>query len=167
MQRTVRQALCRTRCPDGEMRMRHKLVRWKLTGLKGTTAWRCILYLDRLRSKIPPRVSAAWLRTLWNGWTTARRFQQGSSACLLGCGSRISNEDSIEHYADCRVFRRVAHTFLRLPAPACGHALGDFVTLGLHRAVDSDDILARRALLTCVRSLPGCQHNSPPTQACG
>ena len=55
--------------------------------------------------------------------------------------------DAIEHYAHCRVVRRVASTYLGLGPPICGHALGDFVTLGLHRGIDADGILVRRALL--------------------
>ena len=50
-------------------------------------------------------------RTLWNGWTTAARFQQ-VGACVLGCSSTA--EDRIEHYAFCPHFIRLTSGWLGL-----------------------------------------------------
>ena len=64
---------------------------------------------------VPPRVIAAVFSTIWNRWTTHRRFQRRnltSSQCLLGCGGQA--EDSIEHYVNCTIVRAVAARFLNL-----------------------------------------------------
>ena len=57
--------------------------------------------LSKLRALVPPRVSAAVLSTVWNRWTTTRRYQQRVIACRFGCG--IEEGDSIEHYCRCPV----------------------------------------------------------------
>jgi hypothetical protein len=48
---------------------------------------------------------------LWNGWTTARRFQT-SRPCVLGCCSEA--EDSIEHYARCHFTRQIVVDWMGL-----------------------------------------------------
>ena len=57
----------------------------------------------------PPRVCTSLLRTWCNGWVTARRMQRVGQ-CVLGC----SGEDSIEHYARCRIFRNFGASKLQL-----------------------------------------------------
>ena len=111
---------------------------------------------------MPPRVSAAVLRTFWNGWCTKRRFQQ-RGPCLLGCTS-FSAEDSIEHYECCPVTLDFAHRILglemhtchnravygrrRIPLPGvAGRAhVGKLTALGLNLAPATDDLLILRAL---------------------
>ena len=80
------------------MRMRHKLERWRLGCVPRITTNRCFEALHTLQQQCPPRIAAAVLRTMWNGWCTARRFQ-GTGTCLLGCC--YDNTDSIEHYSRC------------------------------------------------------------------
>ena len=72
---------------------------FRLRGLPGLTASRCIRALKILKPLVAPRVSAAVLRTLRNGWKTTNRFQ-GSGACVLKCNSWA--EDKIEHCAVCQ-----------------------------------------------------------------
>ena len=113
--------------PDASARVRHKMGRWKLhsdqpiMNMPGelTPAWTCTRALSNLRRLhhiVTPRVSAACWGTLWNRWTTARRFQQRQSAknrCVFSCSPRA--EDSIEHYAFCpHIWQR-----LRLPSNLC------------------------------------------------
>ena len=96
---------------DEEHRMRHKFQRWNLTVLPRLAATRALNRLNYLDKHAPPRVGAAALSTLWNRWTTARRFQF-FSPCCLGCSDTAA--DSIEHYAHCPLVRRAAKTELRL-----------------------------------------------------
>ena len=109
---------------DEEHRMRHKLQRWNLMVLPRWAATRALDRLNYLHKHAPPRVSAAALSTLWNRWTTARRFQF-FSPCCLGCSDTAA--DSIEHYAHCPLVRRAAETELRLQLREWPHALGDFM----------------------------------------
>ena len=96
-----------------EHRLREKLGRWELSNrakhvnVPGTMrqnnpgwhARRCGWLLRRLAYVTPPRVQAAVFSTIWNRWTTERRFQR-SGPCLL-CGA--CGGDSIEHYCRCCV----------------------------------------------------------------
>ena len=101
--------------------------------------------LQRIKKLAPPRVTAAWLRTLWNGWTTQDRFQQGaSSCCVLGCGNGI---DSLKHYPFCKVVRNFGRTFLGLQEESSQDILSNFVALGVNLAAVPDDVLVRRAVL--------------------
>ena len=58
-----------------------------------------------------PRVQSGVFRTLWNGWTTAARFQS-TQRCVLACSS--SAEDRIEHYACCPFYRRLIVNWMGL-----------------------------------------------------
>ena len=71
--------------------------------------------LQYLSDWVAPRVCAATFSTLWNRWTTARRFQKRNldcNRCVLGCGGEA--EDSLEHYSRCKVVRAVAGTILKI-----------------------------------------------------
>ena len=107
------------------MRLRAKLQRWELEDgrrhavifgnvQERTPAWqgrRASHLLQVLGGLSPPRVQAAVFSTLFNRWTTARRFQ-GHARCLFGCGD--GSEDSIEHYCRCGAVRAVFQRKLRL-----------------------------------------------------
>ena len=92
-QKTIRKELLAKLRVDPVARMRFELERWNLTGFPGDTARRLLLSLVVVKAKLPPKVGAAVLRTAWNGWCTARRFQH-LGKCLFGCGS-FMQEDSI------------------------------------------------------------------------
>ena len=81
-------------------RVRHKIERWCFdSDTPGQVARRIVHQMPRLGKLVAPRVLSAVIRTLYNGWCTARRFQS-SGCCCLGCP--YEGTDSIEHYARCR-----------------------------------------------------------------
>ena len=111
--------------PDPVNRIREKLDRWNeyngrfpgwgLPGPIAHTARRVCRHLQRLPKLVPPRVCAAVFRTVFNGWTTHRRFQQRhlkTNICLLGCQGQA--EDSIEHYCRCPALQYVLRTRLKV-----------------------------------------------------
>jgi len=160
LQRHVTKLLKAVLAPHGAERVRHKLSRWMdptargpsdmqsdnwlLAGPPATVANRVHSTLQRLQSLVPPRVASAVMHTLWNGWCTARRFQNQSPShdrCWLGCGGGA--HDSIEHYSRCPVGHGVLRHSLRIevvPQQA--------LTLWLlsHRCHQSDEVLALTAL---------------------
>ena len=130
---------------DAQARMRARLERWKLPGFPRVVARKALLHLRQVRALAPPRVGAAVLSTMWNRWTTARRFQK-SGKCVFGCSPTAC--DSIEHYACCTVVREVALRHLRLRLRAPPDAVADFVladTIPLQPHPQS--VLTRLALL--------------------
>ena len=112
-----------------EIRIRGKQIPWRLhkqenlphvvlAGKRATPAWQASHTLHRLRllaTLVPPRVWAAVFGTIFNGWTTARRFQQRwtkRNICVLGCSPTA--EGSLEHYARCPCTIELARRHLRL-----------------------------------------------------
>ena len=88
--------------------MRSKLIRWKLHGSSGLLGRRAIINFELLARWVPPRVRVAYFKTIWNGWTTTRRFNSLAdqpNVCLFGCKY---GEDSVEHYSCCEVFWKCA-----------------------------------------------------------
>ena len=91
---------------------------YKLAGPPAHIARRVYKNLLHLKSLVPPRVCAAGLRTIWNGWCTERRFQRRwgeSNVCMLGC--KGGAEDSIEHYPQCPVVQQAIRSQLRVRVP--------------------------------------------------
>ena len=100
----------------GQRRLAHKLERWQLGGNPRILADSILTRLQGLRKLVPPRVQAAAFSTLWNRWTTTRRFQKETSphtGCLLGCVAP-RDLDSIEHYLRCPVVLEAARLKLGL-----------------------------------------------------
>ena len=83
------------------------------------------------------------ISTIFNRWSTARRFQQ-EEGCLLGCGEGRGS-DSIEHYAVCPSVRQVASRFLNLKGQwTCGlHSM-----IVAHPAIKTTRDLTLTAVLT-------------------
>ena len=83
-----------------------------LAGKRKTPAWqaeRTLRNLHELSSLVTPRVWSTVFSTIWNRWTTARRFQQRESSnnvCVLGRSPTA--EDSIEHYSRCLLAQGLA-----------------------------------------------------------
>ena len=102
--------------------------------------------LKDLGRLVPPRVVAAVWKTMWNGWATQRRFGQSGHKCLLCCDS-ANSQDSIEHYARCRVTCDVAINFVGLPASHYSRWLGDFVVLGMDHHSCPEHMLVKRSVL--------------------
>ena len=116
-------------CPV--QRTRCKLQRWRLTephchprldlSIRHLTPeWmsrRALASLLLLAKVVPPRVSSAVFSTMWNRWTTHRRFQRRSgpsNQCTFKCSATA--EDSLEHYARCPRTRELAERYLRIPS---------------------------------------------------
>jgi len=162
IQRHITKLIKAAGAPHGTERVRHKLARWMdptapgpsdlhsanwlLAGPPALVAGRVHRTLQRLHTLVPPRIASAVIHTLWNGWCTARRFQDQSPAhdrCWLGCARGA--HDSIEHYCRCPVSLDVLRRKLRidvLPQQALAYMLLS------HPCVRDDEILALTALFT-------------------
>jgi len=107
--------------------LRKRLRRWRLAlnlRLSTDIATKNLIVVAK---SCKPSVQAAYLRTLCNGWCTARRFRFCLKAnhpikrCLLGCGSGC---DSIEHYMQCSTVVKFFHkSGLEHYAPTMSHFL--------------------------------------------
>ena len=154
---------------DAELRMRDKLKRWDLQrwipALRPRiTASRALSRLALLASRVPPRVNAAVLSTMWNRWATARRCQY-EAPCCLGCS--LTAQDSLEHYTCCPIVRQAAHTKLRLQLRPWPHAMGDFLLVTTPPCTDAtvgqERILIRMALLlTATYRVTNATRHKPP-----
>ena len=80
-QKVICKAIRTNDLPDAIGRVRHKLARWNLSGLPRVTAMRTTRMLKNLGRLVPPRVSAAVWKSMWNGWTTHRRFGRPGHKC--------------------------------------------------------------------------------------
>ncbi|CAK0791805.1 unnamed protein product [Prorocentrum cordatum] len=101
-----------------------------------------------LTARGTPRIGAAFIRTAFNGWCTARRFQ-GRAGCLLGCGR---GNDSIEHYSDCATYHSFCRQHAGLAAPAAEDRLACFLNLG-HSTLIRRDAGCSRERATMLRAL--------------
>eukprot|EP00933_Yihiella_yeosuensis_P061336 TRINITY_DN6413_c1_g1_i1.p1 TRINITY_DN6413_c1_g1~~TRINITY_DN6413_c1_g1_i1.p1 ORF type:complete len:286 (-),score=23.24 TRINITY_DN6413_c1_g1_i1:312-1169(-) len=86
-------------------RIRAKLVRWRLDCMGDLVDRRVLRNFAVISDWCHPKIFAAYLRTLWNGWPTERRMQslfkaQGHQfrGCVFGCCGAC---DSVEHYLIC------------------------------------------------------------------
>ncbi|CAK0886443.1 unnamed protein product [Prorocentrum cordatum] len=75
--------------------MQDRMIRWELPGNPRTYAGRVEAMLQVLSPLVPPRVRAAVLRTLWNGWITARRGPAGPIAFLGALAPRIRSSITV------------------------------------------------------------------------
>lgn len=109
-QRAASYLIHRTMAPTHVYRIRHKLIRWQLPSVLGHASERVLTRLRSLSSIVAPRVIAATLRMIWNGWCTARRFQS-QARCVFGCSA--SALDCVEQYPYCLQVRILADRKLR------------------------------------------------------
>ena len=130
-------------------RMEERLQRRALPADLRHRGERAVSMLQQLAPLVPPRVWASLLRTLWNGWVTARRWPDGPMAgasCIFGCRHTV---DSIEHYASCVVVADFAQRRLGLPrAPSPEAGLAQFLLLDRVADQRPQKELILRALLT-------------------
>ena len=82
-------------------------------------AQRVLNRFQTLCKVLPPRARASYFKMLWNGWTTAARFQQ-RMPCVLCRGE--TTEDRIEHYVHCRPFKKLLVYRMGLPERFCSLA---------------------------------------------
>ena len=142
-QKTLRLEIHAAQRPHHIPRLRHKLDRWDLPGLPAHNATITHQALIRLRNLVPPRVSAAVLRTIFNGWMTKRRFQVHAH-CLFGCNN-WHDADSLEHYASCPSIHLLRHKRLNLRLRPWHKSI--FLALHLPRDSNDDNTLTKVALL--------------------
>jgi hypothetical protein len=152
---------------DPQRRMENKLRRFHLPGPPAIIATRVLRRMVRLRTLIPPRVSAAVLSTLWNRWATKRRVEQRWGPCTLRCSPTAA--DSLEHYAHCPVIRQAAIEHLNLRLRGWPYGLTDFMmaTGPLSAPHPSESILVRTALLVYATYMVtnAARHQSPADSA--
>jgi len=154
-QRTVTKELGAKVSVDSKTRMRSKLDRWNLPGNQRVTANRCLEALAVLKRRSSPKIAAAFLRTLWNGWLTGRRFQI-FRGCMFCCGE-FSHEDSLEHYSSCATIHKFRKTFLSPLQTVDGNAQGCLITMGLHFYALQDDFIVARGLLNYICYRTHCE----------
>ena len=144
-QKTVMASLPAATCIALEPRIKHKLRHWRLPDFPRVLVRRAIAFLQHLRGRVPPRIWAAVFRALWNAWPTRRRLQGhgGLQHCVFECAADA--QDSIEHYAYCRVLADLSLRELGLQRPANPQQrLPDF--LGLLDAAPGVEVQTRRAI---------------------
>ena len=163
------QAGCRKRIaaakrapPEG--RMREKLSIWRVQLFPRLRVTRALEVLKRLRRLVPPRVVAATLRTWFNGWCTARRFQ-GRDSCFFGC--RLG-EDSVHHYLRCVRLQDFGTARLRLPSEERPEARTLAALMLQPGSSMNDEVFTRRALLVAAAYRLHCTHrHGRPVRRCG
>ena len=136
------------------LHLRRRLDRWKdMMTLPGHRPNRACKVMEVLRAKATPRVQAAYLRTICDGWCTRHRFQ-GHGGCVFGCEGGI---DKLDHYACCAVVGRLFDTNLNLQGPSGQGALDVFLCM---RDVH-DEVIKLRAvgLYALYRLYNGIRHN--------
>ena len=155
-QSAVYQAVLTPLLQDATTRIHHKMARWRLHDhtrhhsispnvRESTPAWqadRTTKRLAKLAHLTAPRVGSAVFNTIFNRWTTTKRYQLKVHACRFGCG--FLNGDSIEHYCRCPVTRGVCRRFLNINPSHCASLHG--FTLCSH-AIRNRDVLTMQALL--------------------
>ena len=119
--------------------LRRRLDYWSgLMTLPGHRTGKVRIVMSVLQRRANPRVQAAYLRTVCNGWCTRRRFQDRAATCTFGCGRGM---DSVEHFARCPLVGQLFDRNSRLQAGGTEAALDSFLILNdLH---DEEKILSR------------------------
>ena len=92
--------------------------RWPVGMLPGHRVARARRTLERTGRSCQPRVWAAAIRTMFDGWSTAARFGQ-TGPCQF-CGQGV---DGLRHLAFCGVARHLREEVAGLGAPGRGHEL--------------------------------------------
>jgi hypothetical protein len=107
-------SLAPTHLPCLEFKLRHKLDRWDMGVLPNHRVRRALKVIQSSKGQFNPRVTAALLRTWYNGWCTKRRFQHRKleGDCIFACCKEA--EDSVEHYSVCRALEQLAWKYLHI-----------------------------------------------------
>ena len=95
--------------------LRRRMDRWvRMSTLPGHRPNKARTVLEVLKRKATPRIQAAYLRTICDGWCTKYRFQ-GHGPCAFGCSG---GQDKLHHYACCEVVSGLFAAGLNLHGPA-------------------------------------------------
>ena len=93
-------------------RIRNRFSKWNLTGWPTIHAQRCLNNLKHIMTNTAPRIGLTCWHTIHRRWCAARRFgTRTQQSCLMGCEQQ---DDSVEHYAHCRIIREWAQRRLQL-----------------------------------------------------
>ena len=103
--------------------------------LPGHRVARAVRILQRLNRLVAPRVVAAFIRSICEGWATHARFQ-GVAACRFGCGV---GRDSLSHIVKCPRALEWCERYAQLRRPPLGEE-------GLFFCMTDDSLDARRLL---------------------
>ena len=167
-QRAVHQAIKSQTLHCAEQRVSEKLSKFGIMDRR--QADRSLRRLRWLSGRVPPRVWAATFGSLWNRWATWRRRQRRCRACVL-CDDA---EDSIQHYAVCRVVRRLGRERLGLQHRYCPPLESWLLAAPQHRDADADPhwwdklaVLQYAVLRTTngLRAAGSCRGQMDPTRA--
>merc|ERR1712194_282161 len=111
-------SLIRAKSGSRNQRLQSKVARWGFPGNAADSSARIRLNFALVHTWCPPRVAAAYLRVVFNGWTTCRRMRHANAACQSGFGRCLfgceRGADSLEHYSVCGVVWQ----FISSPRPA-------------------------------------------------
>ena len=97
--------------------LRRRLDTWDLHTLEGHRVDRAVSIFRRASNLVPPRVVAAYLRTICGGWMTSARFGQLATPCRFGC---VHGTDSLSPIARCPVAHSLIESEARLHYPTGG-----------------------------------------------
>ena len=156
-QKTAYAMLLPVQSDNPENRMRHKLTRLNLSDPIGNVTRRALRRLSNAFRLTTPRVAIILFRSLWNGWCTARRFQEEGS-CVFGCPGEA--QDSIEHYAFCPVQVSFARDRLHIPAQHTA-AVQSFLVLG-HNLDDTLQTMLLLNLYCCYSARNAIKNHVEP-----
>ena len=116
-----------------DVHLRRRLDQWPLQVLPARRVPRATAILQHLGPLVQPCVWAAACKALVGGWTT-----NPGAPCPFGCPH---GQDTILHYAFCRVLQELFQAKLQLELGVATSRLDDFLLF----TTTSDDALARRA----------------------
>jgi hypothetical protein len=125
-------------CPSGSalVHCRRRMDRWTtLTTLPGHRASRVCSILQVLGKRSNPRVQAAYLRTVCDGWCTKACFQEVGS-CRFRCGH---GWDNAKHFASCAVVRQLFNSTGTWTWSAGMSALDSFLCMDV--GTDEDQVV--------------------------
>ena len=110
-------SLIRAKSGSRDQRLQSKIARWGFPGSAADSSARIRSNFALIHRWCPPRVAAAYLRAVFNGWTTCRRMRHANAACQCGFGRCLfgceRGADSLEHYSVCEVVWQ----FINSPRP--------------------------------------------------
>ena len=123
------------------------MARWNLSCPLGILSRRILKRLPEVAKLVAPRVQTAVLKTLWNKWTTAARFQN-QAACVLNCSKAVDAlgqplaQDKIEHYLICPFTKHLLNVRFGLHAESASKNHLLFAADGLMEHPDKVTLLA-------------------------
>ena len=138
------------------LHLRKRLDHWNLLTPPGLRVGRALNRLETIANACQPRVLAAYLRLLCNGWCTHSRFGRRGK-CRMNCGA---SEDSIHHLAHCQVVKQLFYSCAGIGPPATYRALDDFLGLANHQDGKEEVLQRARATYALYRTFNSLRHGT-------